>query len=223
MHKEIEYIISKSPVEYEIAVNFMDRMVDLIKNGTAPELIWFLEHPHVYTAGSSAKNDELLDSGQVPVFKTPRGGRYTYHGPGQRIIYLMLDLGRFDRDIRSFIKNLEEVLIKTFTNFDIDAYPHRDRIGLWVKNGGQEEKIGAIGLKIKKWISLHGVAINIDPDLNYFNGIIPCGLRDYNVTSVKKINDLITMDKFDREFIRNFQSKVGDLKQLDYLDLYGVK
>ena len=114
-------------------------------------------------------------------------------------------------------------MIKTSTNFDIDAYPHRDRIGLWVKNGGQEEKIGAIGLKIKKWISLHGVAINIDPDLNYFNGIIPCGLRDYNVTSVKKINDLITMDKFDREFIRNFQSKVGDLKQLDYLDLYGVK
>ena len=135
----------------------------------------------------------------------------------------MLDLGRFDRDIRSFIKNLEEVLVKTFTNFDIDAYPHRDRIGLWVKNGGQEEKIGAIGLKIKKWISLHGVAINIDPDLSYFNGIIPCGLRDYNVTSVRKINDLMTMDKFDREFIRNFQSKVGDLKQLDYLDLYGVK
>tara|TARA_B100000575_G_scaffold127474_1_gene101577 strand:+ start:19 stop:681 length:663 start_codon:yes stop_codon:yes gene_type:complete len=218
MHKEIEYIISKSPVEYEIAADFMEKRASLIKNGAASELIWFLEHPHVYTAGSSAEDNELLNEGQVPVYKTPRGGRYTYHGPGQRIIYLMLDLDRFERDIRSFIKNLEEVLIKSFISFDIDVYPHRERIGLWVKNRGHEEKIGAIGLKIKKWISLHGVAINIDPDLSYFNGIIPCGLPDYGVTSVRKINDLVTMDKFDREFIKNFQSKVGDLKQLEYLD-----
>lgn len=223
MQKEIEYIITKSPVEYEIAVNFMEERAYLINNGSASELIWFLEHPHVYTAGSSAKDNELLNSGQVPVYKTPRGGRYTYHGPGQRIIYLMLDLNRFKKDIRSFIKNIEEVLIKSFASFDIDVYPHRQRIGLWVNNKGQDEKIGAIGLKVKKWISLHGVAINIDPDLSFFDGIIPCGLQDYNVTSIRKINELITMDKFDRELIKNFQLNFGDLKQLDSLDLHGIK
>ncbi len=223
MHKEIEYIISKLPVEYKIAVNFMEKRVDLINNGDASELIWFLEHPHTYTAGSSAKDNELLNKGQVPVYKTARGGRYTYHGPGQRIIYIMLDLNRFEKDIRLFIKRLEEVLTLSFKGFNMDVYPHRERIGLWVNNTGQEEKIGAIGLKIKKWISLHGVAINIDPDLSYFNGIIPCGLPDHNVTSIRKLSDTVTMDQFDTEFIKNFQSKISDLKQIDYLDLNGVK
>ena len=135
----------------------------------------------------------------------------------------MLDLNRFEKDIRLFIKRLEEVLTLSFKGFNMDVYPHRERIGLWVNNTGQEEKIGAIGLKIKKWISLHGVAINIDPDLSYFNGIIPCGLPDHNVTSIRKISDTVTMDQFDTEFIKNFQSKISDLKQIDYLDLNGVK
>jgi len=223
MHKEIEYIISKSPVQYEIAVNFMERRVDLINNDDACELIWFLEHPHVYTAGSSAKDNELLNKGQVPVYKTLRGGRYTYHGPGQRIIYIMLNLNRFEKDIRSFIKKLEEVLIRSFSHFNMDVYPHRERIGLWVNNEGEEEKIGAIGLKIKKWISLHGIAINIDPDLSYFDGIIPCGLPNHNVTSIRKMTGKVTMDQFDRELIKNFSLKIGIMKQLEYIDLYGVK
>ncbi len=212
-------MISKSYIKYEVAMNFMERRADLIYAGRASELIWFLEHPHVYTAGSSATDAELLRSGDVPVFKTPRGGRYTYHGPGQRVIYVMLDLNRFNKDIRYFIKKLEEILIHTFNHFQLNVYAHRERIGLWIDTDGREEKIGAIGLKVKKWISLHGVAINIDTDLSYFNGIIPCGLANYNVTSIRKIRETVTLEEFDKEFLKNFQSKICDLKKISYLDL----
>ncbi|MEL0232085.1 MAG: lipoyl(octanoyl) transferase LipB, partial [Hyphomicrobiales bacterium] len=152
-------------------------------------------------------------------YKTTRGGKYTYHGPGQRIIYLMINLERCDKDIRKFIMILENIIIKTFKKFDMDVYPVRDRIGIWIKTGNGEEKIGAMGLKVKKWISLHGISINISPELQYFDGIVPCGLSEYNVTSIKKLKKNISIENFDEEFILNFERQFGKMKKINNLIL----
>jgi lipoyl(octanoyl) transferase len=190
MFKKVELFKSDTLVDYKVASKFMEERSSLIHNGEANELVWLLEHPNVYTAGSSAKDDELLGTKDIPVYKTTRGGKYTYHGPGQRIIYLMINLERCDKDIRKFIMILEKIIVKTFKKFDMDVYPVRDRIGIWIKTGNGEEKIGAMGLKVKKWISLHGISINISPELQYFDGIVPCGLSEYNVTSIKKLKKI---------------------------------
>lgn len=219
MFKKVELFKSDTLVDYKVASKFMEERSSLIHNGEANELVWLLEHPNVYTAGSSAKDDELLGTKDIPVYKTTRGGKYTYHGPGQRIIYLMINLERCDKDIRKFIMILEKIIVKTFKKFDMDVYPVRDRIGIWIKTGNGEEKIGAMGLKVKKWISLHGISINISPELQYFDGIVPCGLSEYNVTSIKKLNKNISIENFDEEFILNFERQFGKMKKINNLIL----
>ena len=219
MTRKIEYYKSTTLVDYQEASNFMERRAISIRNGEMKELIWLLEHPSIYTAGSSAKEEELLVTNKIPVYQTPRGGKYTYHGPGQRVIYLMIDLERFNKDIRYFIQTLEEILINTMASFNIDVYPSRDRIGLWVKRDNEQQKIGAIGLKMKKWISLHGIAININPNMDYFNGIIPCGLSNFGVTSLNKIDTNISIERFDKKFIENFEYKIAKLTRIDNLIL----
>ncbi|NDD48979.1 MAG: lipoyl(octanoyl) transferase LipB [Alphaproteobacteria bacterium] len=219
MFKKVELFKSDTLVDYKVASKFMEERSSLIHNGEANELVWLLEHPNVYTAGSSAKDDELLGTKDIPVYKTTRGGKYTYHGPGQRIIYLMINLERCDKDIRKFIMILEKIIVKTFKKFDMDVYPVRDRIGIWIKTGSGEEKIGAMGLKVKKWISLHGISINISPELQYFDGIVPCGLSEYNVTSIKKLKKNISIENFDEEFILNFERQFGKMKRINNLIL----
>ncbi len=219
MFKKVELFKSDTLVDYKVASKFMEERSSLIHNGEANELVWLLEHPNVYTAGSSAKDDELLGTKDIPVYKTTRGGKYTYHGPGQRIIYLMINLERCDKDIRKFIMILEKIIVKTFKKFDMDVYPVRDRIGIWIKTNNGEEKIGAMGLKVKKWISLHGISINISPELQYFDGIIPCGLSEYNVTSIKKLKKNISIENFDDEFILNFERQFGKMKKINNLIL----
>jgi len=219
MFKKVELFKSDTLIDYKVASKFMEERSSLIHNGEANELVWLLEHPNVYTAGSSAKDDELLGTKDIPVFKTTRGGKYTYHGPGQRIIYLMINLERCDKDIRKFIMILEKIIVKTFKKFNMDVYPIRDRIGIWIKTNNGEEKIGAMGLKVKKWISLHGISINISPELQYFDGIIPCGLSEYNVTSIKKLKKNISIENFDDEFILNFERQFGKMKKINNLIL----
>lgn len=219
MTKKIELYKSNSLVGYQLATHFMESRANSIHKGEENELIWLLEHPPIYTAGSSAKQEELLIESQIPVYQTPRGGKFTYHGPGQRIIYIMLDLRRFNKDIRLFIKTLEEILVNTMDAFGIEVFPRRERIGLWTKRDEDEEKIGAIGLKVKKWISLHGIAININPDMQYFKGIIPCGLPEYGVTSINNINPNISLNNFDEKFLENFELKIQKLITIDNLIL----
>lgn len=219
MFKKVELFKSDTLVDYKVASKFMEERSSLIHNGEANELVWLLEHPNIYTAGSSAKDNEFLGTKDIPVYKTPRGGKYTYHGPGQRIIYLMINLERCEKDIRKFIMILERIIVKTFKKFDMDVYPVRDRIGIWIKTNNGEEKIGAMGLKVKKWISLHGISINISPELQYFDGIIPCGLSEYNVTSIKKLKKNISIENFDEEFILNFERQFGKMKRINNLIL----
>ncbi|MGB0573639.1 MAG: lipoyl(octanoyl) transferase LipB [Hyphomicrobiales bacterium] len=219
MFKKVELFKSDTLIDYNVASKFMEKRSSLIHNGEANELVWLLEHPNIYTAGSSAKDNEFLGTKDIPVYKTPRGGKYTYHGPGQRIIYLMINLERCEKDIRKFIMILERIIVKTFKKFDMDVYPVRDRIGIWIKTNNGEEKIGAMGLKVKKWISLHGISININPELQYFDGIVPCGLSEYNVTSIKKLKKNISIENFDEEFISNFEREFGKMKEINNLIL----
>tara|TARA_Y100000590_G_C15689269_1_gene1002807 strand:+ start:561 stop:1232 length:672 start_codon:yes stop_codon:yes gene_type:complete len=221
MEKIIEIYKSHSAIEYETAIDFMEKRVNEIHFAKKNELVWFLEHPHIYTAGTSAQDHELLLPGIIPVHKTGRGGKFTYHGPGQRIIYLMLNLDRFNNDIRYFIETLEKIIVQTFKSLGICVFANRDRIGIWTKNieNDNHEKIGAIGLKVKKWISLHGIAVNINPDMQYFSGIIPCGLSDFRVTSLNQINKEISMKDFDIEFIKCFEKHISILTEADCLKL----
>ena len=178
---EVEWIISSGLVEYPDALKAMDERVDLIQKGNAKELVWLLEHPPLYSAGTSAKPEDLLTPNRFPVFKTGRGGQYTYHGPGQRVAYIMLDLNRRRRDIRAFVSSLETWIINTLAKFNIRGERRPDRIGIWVRrtdlnNSEREDKIGAIGIRIKRWVTLHGISINVSPDLEHFGGIIPLSL-----------------------------------------------
>jgi lipoyl(octanoyl) transferase len=173
----IEWRISAAPVDYEAAVAEMESRVAAIREGTAPELVWLLEHPPLYTAGTSARDDELLDPARLPVHRSGRGGRYTFHGPGQRIAYVMLDLARRDRDVRCHVYRLEEWMIRTLVHFGVRAERRAGRVGIWVvRGGGEEEKIAAIGVRVRRWVTYHGVALNLDPELDHYRGIVPCGI-----------------------------------------------
>lgn len=199
--------ISPLPVEYQDAEASMRGMVDEIYKEQSPGKLWLLEHPHVYTAGMSAGDDELLSPTLAPVYKTGRGGKYTYHGPGQRVVYTMLNLKRLHGDapdIRLFINQLEDWVIDSLKEAGVNSYKVADRVGIWVKNGAQEQKIAAIGIRLSKWISYHGIAININPDLSYFQGIIPCGLKDFGVCSLKSLGISMTMAEFDAILLKNF-------------------
>lgn len=187
---DIEWRISDDPVAYPDALEIMDQRVADIRDGNAPEMVWLLEHPPLYTAGTSAADDELLDHDRFPVYETGRGGRYTYHGPGQRVAYVMLDLKKHGGDVRKYVCNLEEWVIRTLADFNVIGERRDGRVGIWVQRGApsnpisREDKIAAIGVRIRRWVTFHGIAINVDPNLEHFSGIIPCGIGEHGVTSL---------------------------------------
>ena len=182
-NSKIEWKIDDELVEYEACVDFMEK--------SASQLIWLCEHPPIYTAGVSARDEDLLDAKSIPVFKTNRGGKYTYHCPGMKIAYVMLDLKSFfapnPPDVAKFVEFLENWVINFLAKLGVEAFIRKGRVGIWVFDQGQEKKIGAIGIKLRKWVSYHGIAININPDLAGFENIIPCGIKEFGVTSLKKI------------------------------------
>ena len=201
-------------MEYPDALRAMNERVDLIQKGHAKELVWLLEHPSLYTAGTSAKSDDLLTPNRFPVFKTGRGGQYTYHGPGQRVVYIMLDLNRRRQDIRAYVSVLETWIINTLAKFNIRGERRSDRIGIWVRRTDlndpeREDKIGAIGIRIKRWVTLHGISINISPDLEHFGGIIPCGIGGYGVTSFEDIGQPLEVNDLDVELRTEFDQLFG--------------
>ena len=201
---KIEWRTSPLPVLYPEAVDFMERRVNDISNGIAPETVWILEHDSIYTAGTSAKDEDLLDADTWPVYKTGRGGQYTYHGPGQRIIYVMLDLKKRGTDLRLFVRSLENWLIETLKPFGIAGECRNERIGIWVNTEEGEQKIASLGIRIRKWISYHGIAININPDLKHFNGIVPCGLSNYKMTSFENLGVITNKNELDNILKSNF-------------------
>lgn len=192
----IEWRTAPAPVDYPTAMEAMEARAAAIRDADAREMIWLLEHPALYTAGTSADVRELIDP-RFPVFKTGRGGRYTYHGPGQRIGYVMLDLSQRGRDVRCYVHALERWVIAALGEIGIHAYAVPERIGIWTKDGGAEAKIGAIGVRVKRWVTMHGFSVNLSPDLNDFGGIVPCGLAEFPVTSAAALGKTVTPATFD--------------------------
>jgi len=202
----VEWIASPGLVAYEEAVARMEARAAAIAEGRAPEAIWLLEHPPLYTAGTSARLSDLTDPGRFPVHQSRRGGQYTYHGPGQRVAYVMLDVGARGRDVRAFVRNLEAWVIATLDRFNVRGELREGRVGVWVVRedkpltaGGtpSEDKIAAIGLRLRKWISFHGISINVEPDLDHFSGIVPCGIAEHGVTSLVDLGLPVTMTDVD--------------------------
>jgi lipoyl(octanoyl) transferase len=204
-----EWRMSDGAVAYEAAVAAMEQRVAAIRAGTMPEQVWLLEHPPLYTAGTSAKPTDLVDPGCLPVFQSGRGGQFTYHGPGKRIGYVMLDLRQRGSDIRSYVQNLEEWLIRTLTRFNVKGERRAGRVGVWVVNGLREEKIAALGVRVKHWVSFHGVSLNVDPDLGHYGGIVPCGISQYGVTSLAKLGILVSMAEVDMVLRETFEDVFG--------------
>ncbi|MBV9860502.1 MAG: lipoyl(octanoyl) transferase LipB [Alphaproteobacteria bacterium] len=206
----MEWRVEDAPIAYPEAVAEMEGRVAAIRDGTAPELVWLLEHPPLYTAGTSADPAELLDSNGLPVFSTGRGGRYTYHGPGQRIAYVLLDLNRPNlgqnrRDVRCHVHRLEEWVIRTLARFNIKGERRDGRIGIWVLSSERrEEKIAAIGVRVRRWVTYHGLAVNLDPDLARYRGIVPCGIAEHGVTSLAALGITATMPELDMALRASF-------------------
>jgi lipoyl(octanoyl) transferase len=201
----IEWRVSNALVPYAEAIAEMERLIAAIRAGTAAELVWLLEHPPLYTAGTSARPEDLLARVRLPVFKTGRGGQYTYHGPGQRVAYVMLDLNNHGRDVRCHVWRLEEWMIRTLARFNVRGERRDARIGVWVVSSagpdGGEDKIAAVGVRVRHWVSYHGVALNIDPDLDHFRGIVPCGVdpevSGHGVTSLARLGITASMPEVD--------------------------
>ena len=201
----VEWRTSAGLVAYPEALAAMEERVTAIRDHGAPELVWLLEHPPLYTAGTSAAPEELLDAARFPVYAAGRGGRYTYHGPGQRIAYLMLDLKRRGGDIRRYVHLLEELAIRTLAEFGVRGERREGRIGIWVVLGdGSEAKIGAIGVRVRRWVSYHGLALNLRPDLGHFQGIVPCGISEYGVTSLAALGVRADLADLDAALRRSF-------------------
>jgi lipoyl(octanoyl) transferase len=201
----IEWRISDAAVDYRAAVEEMERRVAAIWAGTAAELVWLLEHPPLYTGGTSARDEDLLDPARLPVHRTGRGGRYTYHGPGQRIAYVMLDLRRRGQDVRCYIHQLEEWVIHTLARFGVRGERRDGRVGIWVvRPGGREDKVAAIGVRVRHWVTYHGVALNLDPELDNYRGIVPCGISDHGVTSLAELGIVATMAEIDQALYATF-------------------
>ncbi|MEM7122923.1 MAG: lipoyl(octanoyl) transferase LipB [Pseudomonadota bacterium] len=198
--------LSEAPVAYPDAISFMEERAAAIRAGEAPETVWLVEHPPLYTAGTSADASELLDSGDFPVYRTGRGGRYTYHGPGQRVAYVMLDLKARGGDLKAFVRGLETWLIATLADFGVTGETRDDRVGVWVRRPGGEDKIAAIGIRVRRWVSFHGIAINVDPDLDHFRGIIPCGIQGHGVTSLSALGVDADMAGVDEALKSNFEA-----------------
>ena len=206
----VEWKISSRPVDYPAAVSAQERRVAAIRSGQAGEMVWLVEHPPIYTRGTSAEAAELLDSDRFPVFETGRGGRYTYHGPGQRVAYVMLDLKRRGPDLRAFVNDLETWMIDTLAEFGVRAMRREGRVGVWVvKDDGTEAKIGALGVRIRRWVTFHGISLNVEPDLSHYAGIVPCGVRGYGVTSLVDLGLPVTMPEVDARLRARFEAIFG--------------
>ncbi len=202
--------IAPDLVPYPEAVAAMEARVAGIHAGTAAEQVWCVEHPPIYTAGTSAKDADLIAPDRFPVFKTGRGGQFTYHGPGQRVVYAMIDLAHHGKDVRRYVHNLEAWAIAALATFDVTAERREGRVGLWVPRGpGREEKIGAIGVRVRHWVAFHGMALNVAPDLSHFGGIVPCGVSDQGVTSLAALGKRATMADLDQALIATFPTVFG--------------
>ena len=209
----VQWEITEDKVDYEIALAKMDNHVEKMIQGQAGEKIWLLEHPPLYTAGTSADRQDLVEPNRFPVFETKRGGQYTYHGPGQRVVYVMLDLNKRGKDVKKFVKNLESWITLTLSEFNVTGQSRDGRVGIWVerpdkplKNNGalEEDKIAAIGVRLRKWITLHGLSINLDPDLSHFQGIVPCGIKEHGVTSLVDLGLPVSMHDLDNALKKSF-------------------
>ena len=207
-----EWRISDGLVAYETALAAMEDRVTAIREAGAQELVWLLEHPPLYTAGTSADPADLLAPGRFPVYRTGRGGQFTYHGPGQRVAYVMLDLKARGPDVRRFVHNLEEWVIQALGQFNVRGERREGRVGIWVaRSGGREDKIGAIGVRVRRWVSFHGISINVEPDLSHFEGIVPCGIADeqLGVTSLVDLGLPVTMTDLDNALMATFEEVFG--------------
>lgn len=193
----VEWLHGQQLVSYPDALEFMQQRVTAIQNQQAGDLVWLLEHPPLYTAGTSARNTDLLDNSRFPVYEAGRGGQYTYHGPGQRVAYVMLDLNSRQKDIRAYIQALENWIIDTLAYLNIEAFQREGRIGIWVNHQDREEKIAAIGVRVSKWVTYHGIALNVDPRLDHFTGIVPCGLNSFGVTSLRELGISLSLEEVD--------------------------
>ena len=206
---EVVWEITEGLIPYPDAMVRMDAHVDAIAKGTEPERVWLLEHPPLYTAGTSAHEEDLVERERFPVFKTGRGGQYTYHGPGQRVAYVMLDLKRRGADVRAFVAALEQWVIDTLDQFNVKGERREDRVGVWVRRGPREDKIAAIGIRVRHWVTFHGISINVEPDLTHFGGIVPCGIREHGVTSLVDLGLPVTMADLDVALKKTFAPIFG--------------
>jgi lipoyl(octanoyl) transferase len=211
----VEWRRGDQPVGYDEAVTAMERRISAIRDDGAPELVWLLEHPPLYTAGTSARAEDLLDPARLPVHKSGRGGQYTYHGPGQRIAYVMLDLNRRGRDVRCHVWRLEEWIIRTLARFAVTGERRDGRVGVWIAGpGGRDDKIAAIGVRVRHWVSYHGVALNVAPDLDHYRGIVPCGIAPehsgHGVTSLARLGIAASMPEIDSALRASFDAVFSD-------------
>lgn len=205
-----EWRFADALVEYDTAVATMEDRVRAIREDGADELVWMIEHPPLYTAGTSARDEDLLDAARFPVHHTGRGGQYTYHGPGQRVGYVMLDLKRRTADVRCYVHALEEWIIRALDRFNVKGERRDDRVGIWVARGmGREDKIAAIGVRVRRWVTFHGFALNVDPDLGHFGGIVPCGIAQHGVTSLWDLGIHVSMEEVDAALRATFDEVFG--------------
>ena len=211
--RPVEWVVSSGHVDYAAAEAFMEARVAAIAAGEAGEMVWLLEHPPLYTAGVSARDEDLLDAGRFPVHRTGRGGQFTYHGPGQRVAYVMLDLNRRGRDVRALVRGLEDWIIGALGEFGVEAGVREGRVGVWVERKGagwsREDKIAAIGVKVRRWVTFHGISLNVEPDLDHFGGIVPCGISEHGVTSLLDLGITASMDDADAALKASFQRVFG--------------
>ena len=219
-HQAVSWEIASDLVQYEDAVERMEYLANEIHLGNHPETVWLVEHPALYTAGTSANETDLLFPDRFPVHKTGRGGEYTYHGPGQRVAYVMLDLTKRRQDVRAYVAALEAWIIGSLSDFNITGERREDRVGVWVKRpekaplrdgSPREDKIAAIGIRLRKWVSYHGISINVEPELEHFSGIVPCGVQEHGVTSLVDLGLPVTMNDLDLALKRNFETIFGNL------------
>lgn len=209
----VEWLTSNGLTDYDLAVSEMEARAAAIRAGDAPEAIWLVEHPPLYTAGTSAKPGDLTEPDRFPVYTSKRGGQYTYHGPGQRVVYVMLDVAARGHDVRRFVHDLERWVIATLAEFNVTGEIREGRVGVWVTRPEKppladgslaEDKIAALGIRLRKWVSFHGISINVEPDLSHFDGIVPCGIRDHGVTSLVDLGLPVTMQDVDVALKKTF-------------------
>ena len=214
----VEWMVTEGLTDYDAAVAFMEARAGQIAAGEADELVWLVEHAPLYTAGTSARDADLIAPDRFPVHRTRRGGQYTYHGPGQRVVYVMLDVGRRGHDLRRFVADLEAWVIAALAEFNVTGHIREGRVGVWVErpekprmaSGGMvEDKIAAIGIRVRKWVSFHGISINVDPELEHFSGIVPCGITEHGVTSLVDLGLPVTMADLDVALRRSFDAVMG--------------